>query len=308
MHLRNWLAIPLVLLAALGAAPAARVPSGRLAQADEVRALDGEWIYVEDRTEGRALEDHGPPMSPRLRLRVDEDALVWLRSGGREERMALDGSTLEVPEGETIRRYTGVWNDGLFAYENETVRASDGARLGLLRKAFEVVPDGMLVHVAIDPPDGYRSVALYRHPEDIELPERAEAAIDDVAWLAGAWVGTTSKSSIEERWSPPGAGAMLGVSRTIRGDKMVGFEFLRVVERDGGLVYVAQPGGNPPTTFVLTELDGTRAVFENPRHDSPQRIVYELVAEDSLRASIGFVHGGRPRSFEFTRAGNGYEK
>jgi hypothetical protein len=52
---------------------------------------------------------------------------------------------------------------------------------------------------------------------------------------------------------------MLGTSRTVRGGKLIAFEFLRVVERDGGWVYVAQPGGAPPTEFVLTEWGGTRA-------------------------------------------------
>ena len=97
---------------------------------------------------------------------------------------------------------------------------------------------------------------------------------------------------------------MLGVSRTVSRGKMVGFEYLRIVERDGGLVYIAQPGGAPPTEFVLTKLGTTRAVFENPRHDFPQRIVYELSAEGRLSASIGFAKGGRPRRFEFKREGN----
>ena len=92
-------------------------------------------------------------------------------------------------------------------------------------------------------------------------------------------------------------------SRTVKKDKMVGFEFLRIVERDGGLVYVAQPGGKPPTEFVLTELDKKRAVFVNPRHSFPQRIVYELSKEGALTASIGFAKGGRPRKFEFKREG-----
>jgi hypothetical protein len=52
---------------------------------------------------------------------------------------------------------------------------------------------------------------------------------------------------------------------------------------------------------VLTELGITRAVFENPRHDSPQRIVYELSAEGHLSASVGHIKGGRPQRFEFTR-------
>ena len=95
---------------------------------------------------------------------------------------------------------------------------------------------------------------------------------------------------------------MLGVSRTVKADKMVGFEFLRIVERDGGLVYVAQPGGKPPTEFVLTELDNQRAVFVNPHHSYPQRIVYELSNEGALTASIGYAKG-RLQSFEFKREG-----
>ncbi len=97
---------------------------------------------------------------------------------------------------------------------------------------------------------------------------------------------------------------MLGVSRTIRDDSMRAFEYLRVVERDGGLVYIAQPGGGSPTEFVLTELDATRAVFDNPRHDYPKRIVYELSDDGGLTATIGFMKGGSPRRFEYTPEGD----
>ena len=45
---------------------------------------------------------------------------------------------------------------------------------------------------------------------------------------------------------PGEGGAMLGVSRTVnKKGKTVAFEYLRIVERDGGLVYVAQPAAGP---------------------------------------------------------------
>lgn len=98
---------------------------------------------------------------------------------------------------------------------------------------------------------------------------------------------------------------MLAVSRSVNtSGKMFAFEYLRIVERDGGLVYIAQPGGKTPTEFVLTELSPTRAVFENPRHDYPKRIVYDLSAEGGLSATIGQLKGGTPRRFEFTREDN----
>ncbi|HTF91080.1 MAG TPA: hypothetical protein VK843_21880, partial [Planctomycetota bacterium] len=52
-----------------------------------------------------------------------------------------------------------------------------------------------------------------------------------------------------------------------------------------------------------TEPSATRAVFVNPRHDYPKRLVYELPAEGRLSATTGFAKGGTPRRFEFKREG-----
>jgi hypothetical protein len=269
-----------------------------------LRALDGEWIYVEDRTEGRTLEQLGPPMSSKFSLRIEEGAvvLVWGHGGGRGDvRVALDGSVTEVPDTATgqVARYRGAWKDGAFTYEIDFVRKPGEAPESLIRREFRVTPDGLLVRASRP-----ESVGIYRHEQDIALPAPAKAAIGDLAWLVGAWTGTRGSQgqiSFEERWSPPLGGAMLATSRTVSRDKMSAFEFLRIVERDGGLVYIAQPNGGSPTEFVLTELGTTRAVFENPRHDYPKRIVYELSAEGGLSATIGFTKGGSPRRFEFQR-------
>ena len=103
------------------------------AQPDGLRALDGEWIYVEDRTEGRTLEQLGPPMSSKFSMRIEEGAVVLNGhgSGHRDVRVALDGSITEVTEPKTISRYRGAWKDGTFEYEVEFVRVSDNAPDGL---------------------------------------------------------------------------------------------------------------------------------------------------------------------------------
>ncbi len=288
--------------------PGATLPAG---QADGLRALDGEWIFFEDRTEGRTLEQLGPPMASKFSMRIEEGAVILNGhgSGHRDVRIALDGSVTEVKEPNKTARYRGSWKDGTFDYRVEFLRGSNNAPDGSIhwiRRSFRMTPDGLLVRVTYEPSSGTVAVGLYRHAQDIPMPTPAKAVIADVAWIAGAWVGTRSSgSSIEERWSPPLGGAMLAVSRTVNtGGKMVAFEYLRIVERDGGLVYMAQPGGAKATEFVLTELDGTRAVFENPRHDHPKRIVYELSAEGGLSATIGQTKGGTPRRFEFKREGS----
>lgn len=296
MRQSSWLSTLLALCSLLPPLTAA-------AQDPKLLSLAGEWIYVEDRTEGRPVEQHQPSMASKFGLRVEADAVTLVRRN-EEVRMALDGSPTELTRDGRISRYRGRWQDGAFTYEIEMLPAADQPPTGLLR--FELTPtaEGVLARVEVNPPTGMKSLALYRQAKDIAMPTPKPAKIDELQWLAGAWVGTRGSAgttTIEERWSPPRGGAMLAVSRTVARERMSAFEFLRIVERDGGLVYFAQPGGRTATEFVLTELDGQRAVFENPRHDSPQRIVYELSSDGKLSASIGFAKGGKPQRFEFGR-------
>ena len=97
---------------------------------------------------------------------------------------------------------------------------------------------------------------------------------------------------------------MLAVSRTVSRERLSAFEYLRIVEREGSLVYIAQPNGLPPTEFVLTEISPSRAVFENPRHDYPKKIVYELSPEGVLSATVGHLKGGTPRRYEYRKEGS----
>jgi hypothetical protein len=131
--------------------------------------------------------------------------------------------------------------------------------------------------------------------------EPVRAAISQVAWLAGTWTGRAGDTTFEERWTEPAGGAMLAVSRTIKGARMVGFEFLRIVERDGGLVYIAQPNGRPPTEFVLTALAGESATFESPAHDFPKLIRYGTRPDGGLEARVS-DGGRRTDTFVFRRA------
>lgn len=108
------------------------------------------------------------------------------------------------------------------------------------------------------------------------------ASISQLTWLAGAWSGGNN----EERWMPPAGGAMLAVSRTIKGDRMVAFEFLRIVERDGTLIYIAQPDGRPPTEFRLSAIAADSATFENRAHDFPKVIAYARKADGTLEARV----------------------
>lgn len=113
----------------------------------------------------------------------------------------------------------------------------------------------------------------------------------DLSFLKGAWEGGPPGMKFEERWTEEAGGLMLGVSRTLKGDRAIGFEFLRIEFRKDGAVYVAQPGGKPGTEFKLTTSEGKSATFENPAHDHPKLIRYTLQPDGTLKAELDGAEG-----------------
>ena len=123
-------------------------------------------------------------------------------------------------------------------------------------------------------------------------------SLADFAWLAGSR-SVQGNVLIEERWMDPASNLMLGLSRTVRGDKVVEFEFLRIEARADGLYYVAQPGGRPQTDFKLTKWDGTEAIFENPQHDFPKRVIYRKQPANVVVARVDGGAGTKGQDFTF---------
>lgn len=124
----------------------------------------------------------------------------------------------------------------------------------------------------------------------------------DLTWIAGDWqTAADGRRQVEEHWTQAAGGSMMGVSRTVAGDKTVEFEYLRIEQRDDGIYYVAHPKARcPGTDFKLTRASSTEAVFENPQHDFPKRITYRKT-DDGLTASIDAGEGSKSMSFVFKR-------
>ena len=124
----------------------------------------------------------------------------------------------------------------------------------------------------------------------------------DLAWMAGDWQTTVGRRQIEEHWTKVAGASMMGMSRTVAGDKTVEFEYLRIEQRADGIYYVAHPKARcPGTDFKLTRVSATEAVFENPQHDFPKRVIYRKGADDSLTATIDGGEGSKAMTFAFKR-------
>ena len=132
---------------------------------------------------------------------------------------------------------------------------------------------------------------------------RAELrGVDALIWLAGCWQGGDADRIIEEQWMAPRGGTLIGMSRTVAGDRTAEHEYLQIRQQADGVFYVARPSGQTETSFALVSEAArlsTEAVFENLQHDFPQRVIYRLQPDGSLLARIEGAKDGVIPGVEF---------
>jgi hypothetical protein len=123
-------------------------------------------------------------------------------------------------------------------------------------------------------------------------------------WIAGCWSGERGGERFTERWAVADRGTLLGVAHTVKGNTLSAFEFLRIIVRGDRLVYIAQPGGAPPTEFTAppAEQSPSAITFANPKHDFPKRVGYRMPGPTALTAWIdGGAGGGSHIDYAMTR-------
>lgn len=99
---------------------------------------------------------------------------------------------------------------------------------------------------------------------------RPGARVTEFSWLTGAWVGEGLGGAVEEVWSAPVGGSMVGHFRLVRDGKPVFYELLTLIEVDGS-VEMRLKHMNPDMTgweekndfltFALVKHDTSGAYF-----------------------------------------------
>ena len=135
-------------------------------------------------------------------------------------------------------------------------------------------------------------------------PVAAPGPLERFSWLSGCWAGEVRGGRATEMWVAATPELMLGLAFTTRAGRPPEFEFLRLEARDGGVAYVAQPQGNPPTAFALqSDSAADEAVFTNPAHDFPTRVGYRRVSNDALLAWISGEDAAKRVEYPMRRTG-----
>lgn len=125
------------------------------------------------------------------------------------------------------------------------------------------------------------------------------APLNTLSWLAGCWQSELDEPGSGEQWMAPAGGVMLGMARTLKGGRVVQFEFMQLRESATGLVFIAQPGGRAGSVFNAVEVTADAAVFERNGADFPQRVAYRRRADGGIAARIEGEAGGVARGVDF---------
>jgi hypothetical protein len=118
--------------------------------------------------------------------------------------------------------------------------------------------------------------------------------VNSLGWMKGCWEVNDNGRVTTERWAAPTENLMIGTSQTVKNGKSVAFEFLRIVANGQGLSYIAKPSSaKEETAFAFLSAGDKEIVFENPKHDFPQRVIYRADKADSLFARIEGTQNGK---------------
>jgi hypothetical protein len=110
------------------------------------------------------------------------------------------------------------------------------------------------------------------------IPEAPNGPLAPLAWLSGCWWGDVNQHEFREYWHPLAGDAMVGVSRMVRNDKVLSYEYLRLEQRADGIYYVAAPKGKPETAFKYSgtakDANEETFTFTAPGTGFPTTLVY----------------------------------
>jgi hypothetical protein len=115
-----------------------------------------------------------------------------------------------------------------------------------------------------------------------------EQELKKLSWLEGTWNRTNVKirSSASERWVKTDQGDFQGWGVTMSGSDTSFVEKLKIIIKDNEVYYVADvPDNKELTYFKFIELTATGFICENPEHDFPKKISYQLNGS-KLKATI----------------------
>lgn len=122
-------------------------------------------------------------------------------------------------------------------------------------------------------------------------------------WLLGNWENKSDDGDLLDTWTKVNDSIYDGESYFIKGKDTLHFEKIQMKQKGEALFYIATVKGqnnDKPVTFIHNDTIEKQLVFENPKHDFPQKIVYSRITKDSIIIQISGIQQGKPSSERFS--------
>ena len=101
-----------------------------------------------------------------------------------------------------------------------------------LRASIALMAIGLLISTA---QLGITSEPLTEHIRKLGNGKASPATVEEMKWLAGTWRGTGMGGEVEEIWSEPKHGSMMGMFRFVKDGKLEMMELMTLSEKDGAM-------------------------------------------------------------------------
>lgn len=121
--------------------------------------------------------------------------------------------------------------------------------------------------------------------------------LEKANWMLGEWEKTDSLGTLREIWERLDDSTFVGLSYYIQNKKdTLHNEQVELMQDGEHLIYTTTIKGennDSPIPFQMTKDEDSLLVFENPKHEYPQKIQYKLMKNGSLIATISGKQNGK---------------
>ncbi|BFT31726.1 hypothetical protein D210916BOD24_29020 [Alteromonas sp. D210916BOD_24] len=120
-----------------------------------------------------------------------------------------------------------------------------------------------------------------------------KAQLSSVSWLAGHWRGNALGGVVEEVWSSPLGGSMMGAFKLVVGDKVQFYELETIIQKDETLIFRIKHFGHDlvgweekdkTVDFALVKVEENKIFFNG--------LTLERVSGNEMIIYVAIEHGG----------------
>lgn len=123
--------------------------------------------------------------------------------------------------------------------------------------------------------------------------------INKMTWLEGIWENKMPDGTLTETWTKVNDSTFNGKTLFIKEKDTIHNEKIVLSQKGETLYYtptVIGQNNDEPIEFKMTNSTENEFVFENPKHDYPQKIVYKKLNSTNLVATISGKQLGKASS------------